>query len=424
MKYTLGNKLLTAGVFTSFVLCSAMATSSAASAIGNNAFEDPNFYACVVKQFNASFPGEITMAQDVSETNLSDSQLAKIDELRCHYSLDGNTDGNYYTAPERVTSYNGIEKLTGIKNIDLADQRVGGRLDLSSNTALLYASLHNNNFTSIVLPASGVMKELNIAGNELSAIDLSKQTALYRLELSYNKIANLDLSNNPNLTFIGAQDNLLTSLDLSHNKKLAGLVVVGNNISMIDVSNQPNFVELFAPLSTNVYPYTEYGVNDSCELTLKLKFVGVYNTIMNTEHYSFDKDAHLLTFKSLPSSNYVRALETVSGFKERSATYSIILGDQLVTEFNKTKDCKVKEPDAKDDKPSKDGTSDKSNRLKEPNKTDKTEGLDVKAPDTGAMTGENNGKIITTSITAIGLVVMFGYLVGYILNRRRHHVKF
>ena len=412
MRCNIGKKKLYAGLFASLAICgAAFATTDtfAAEPYQDAGFEDKELYACVVRQFNASFPGEITMTNNVYDTVLTDAQLKKMNALWCDYDHDGTNRNTYYTAPAPATSLNGLERLTGLVELHAGKHNYGKsetnwQLDLSNSIQLKYIGLFNNYLTGLVLPKSHTLERLNIGGNRLTTIDLSQQDKLKWVEIAWNRLTELNLADCTELMRLSASYNSLTSIDVSHNKKLEGLGVVGNVIYRIDVSNQPNMDELFAHRDATIIPYPDYSVNERCELTLKLGFIGYYNTITRTGDFAFNDETRELTLWNLPETSYVRVYEKISAYEGSSANYRLYLGDTLATAFNKTKGCVPKGPEPTPEQP---------------------EESDIKVPDTGgSVTGEQNAHIIEISLVALGVVAALGFIGNYIRNRLQHRVKF
>ncbi len=388
-------------------LCGVMTSDVfAAEAYQEAGFEDENLYACVVRQYNV----DVSMEDEIAEDEvLSDEQLASIDKLFCDY-VEGSSDdalsSTFYDANDPATSLVGIEKLTGLTELHVSDHGkhfAGGtdwEVDLSESVSLKYIGLHGNKLISLILPDSDELERMNIGGNALETLDLSGKSRLRWLEVSWNHLDNLDLSDCSGLVSLAANHNLFTEIDLSNNKKLTGVGVVDTAVIELDVSKQPDLVELFVPEDTMVKPYPDYKINDECELTLGLRFVGKYNTILKTEHYSFNNDTHLLTIKSLPVNNIV---ETNADDYENtyelfeSSVYKLDLGNELTTEFKKTKDCVPKS----------------------------SEESDIKVPDTGgSVAEEQNAHIMEISLVALGVVAALGFIGNYIRDRLQHRVKF
>lgn len=113
----------------------------------NNAFDDVNFYKCVVDNYN-----RINYKSVAYTYKLSDSNLKSIYNLSCSDTL-----------VEKITSVKGLEKLIGLKDVTL-----GGNVD-----------------------------------SKISYVDVSKNTLLERLTLFRTpQITNLDVSNNTKLGYL------------------------------------------------------------------------------------------------------------------------------------------------------------------------------------------------------------------------------
>ena len=408
---------LLASLLAGAALCGVMTSDTfAAEAYQEAGFEDEDLYACVIRQYKASFPEE---AEGITEnTVLTDEQLEKMKVLVCRnpspHDIYHEHENHYETIVDAesgvgvgVESLEGIEKMTGLEVLDIANHGVGKAndstnwsLDLSDFSDLKYAYVQNNHLISLEIPR-GTLIYLYASGNELTELDLEGQDKMELLEVSWNHLAALDVSDCTELLALSSSYNdELESIDVSNNKKLGGLGLVGTAVTEVDVSNQPYLGELFAPEDTMVKPYPDYKINDECELTLGLKYVGEYNTIGETEHYFFNDESHLLTIESLPVNNIVQtsAFDGITIYPGHSSVeYKLDLGNELTTEFKKTKDCVPKS----------------------------SEESDIKVPDTGgSVTGEQNAHIMEISLVALGVVAALGFIGNYVRDRLQHRVKF
>lgn len=371
-------------------------------AIGNSAFTDEKFYACVVKQYNASYPGEITIASTPSDTVLSNTQLAKMELLDCSNTTATNIwsqfgeSTSYYEVGDTITSLSGLEKLTGLKSLILGQQNLTS-IDLSHNTNLVEILLGQNKFTSIDLSHNSLLEHITITGNELTTFDGA----------GLNNLKSLNLQNNK-----------LTSIDLSNNAKLVSLLVNGDNANLgeIDLTHNPALVILSTNLRQRIVPYIKLSQTDDCKLAAKIPVVGKYNTIMPSEYFeNFNTTTRTLVFKQKPvkgliNSGTIETVQTAMDGNENVHVQLIILPDSVYTAYDELSSCQKKTASTPTELP--EASADADNKS------------DIKAPDTGIMTGENNGKIIAISVAAIGAVATLGYLAHYIRNRRKHHVKF
>lgn len=370
---------LAIGVLASSALCGTalMAPNTFADALASGAFNDQNFLECVVGQYNALNPNDATTKEDIKV-----SQVESLEVLNCNYGTTGEGYSDlpsYYKATAKITDTTGLSLMKALKTLYIAGHENLGEITLSDLASLRKLDVHNDGLTRISLSAQPSLQTLNIGANELTELDLTKQTKLTWLQASHNHLTSLKLK-------------------LPETSELQTLEVVDNDLTTIDVSKSPKLATLFADPETVIKPYTEFGQTDQCELTASLKFVGVYNTIVKTNDYSFNNDTHILTMAKRPAGNGVDAIEVMSKYAERSATYRISFGDDLKTEFAKLDKC-------------------------EPKKAD--EGSDVKVPDTGINSSEDaSAHIIEASILGLATIAALGFIGSYIHNRRRNHIKF
>lgn len=450
MKNISKKNALAIGVFASSALFgSALLTpNSFAVGMGNPAFTDQNFYECVVRQFDASFPGEITIAENAYETVLSDAQLAKMTTLRCHYG-----DAESFAPSTKIKNIDGVQLLTSLRyfgagsqsittmnfsaNTEIKDLSIGGNpltslditkltklywmqaswnqlqtldvsnspeletlfvndnklqsLDLSANTKLKEIRAYTNRLTGLTLPKSETLINLNIGSNLLPALNISDLPNLRWIEASWNQIQTLDASNNKALETIAIHDNKLSSIKLPNSEALKYVNTTNNSLSAIDASMAPNLTTLFAD-DVVITPYVEYGVSD-CVLTASIKFLGQYNTVPNTNDYIFDNNSHIIFIKQFPTSGYIVTEET-SGPEEgynADSTYRLALGDELKTKLASLNGC---------------------------------ESSDVKVPDTGSFTQDKKGLIAGISAAVIATASIIVYCSRHFISRQKSKVHF
>ena len=140
--------------------------------------------------------------------------------------------------------------------------------------------------------------------------------------------------------------------------------------------------------------------------------VGKYNTLLASKFYDFDANTRTLVFKKKPQkglidSGNIETKQTLIDGNENAHVQLIELPDSVYSAYDDVVNCKV--------------------RTATPTELPDTSAggnNGVKAPDTGAMTGEKNGEIIVASISTIGVAATLGCLAYYARNRYKHHVKF
>lgn len=245
----------------------------------NTAFDDINFYKCVVDKYNA----EENASKNYKEDSLSNIELSRIYYLDC--------------SNQNIESTKGIEKLTDLETLNLSYNKLTS-IDFSENEVLRKVILKNNQLTSVVKNTVSLqefnvynnnLSEINVSdnvnlgfldassnnltsidvssntnletlylnSNDISDIDLSNNGTLKTLGVSGNKISSIDLSKNISLTHISLNNNKLTSIDLSNNEKLNDIQLSSNNLSSINIGNKPELklIELY----DNNLSYIDFG---------------------------------------------------------------------------------------------------------------------------------------------------------------------
>ena len=191
----------------------------------NDAFEDKDFYSCVVESYNNQ-----TGESRAYTEKLEDDELNKITSLECDW--------------KNIESTSGIEKLTGLETLHFRGNYNTKSINLSSNAKLKEVDLSNNNLKNVDLSNNTELTNLNLNSTQLTDIDLSNNASLTNLNLSNNQLTSIDLSNNASLTYLDLSDNQLTSIDVSNNTVLTALYLVYNNLTSIDLSNNASLTNL------------------------------------------------------------------------------------------------------------------------------------------------------------------------------------
>jgi len=212
----LGLMLLIAGIFTS---------SSVSAAPVNPAFNDDNFYNCVIDRLNAANVDGVN--DRVYTYNATDGELLQLTSLDCNSY--GKAD------PLKIVSAMGLSKMANLTSLNLQSNLLAV-IDITSNTALDHLTLSYNQLTAIDMSENTALDFLNLQGNQLTTIDLLKNAVLGLVFLEDNYLTSIDVSNNIDLWILALENNKLTNLDITKNIDLAELYLLGNSICTLDVT--------------------------------------------------------------------------------------------------------------------------------------------------------------------------------------------
>ena len=198
------------------------------NAPANKAFNDQNFYNCIVDNYNSSATKEISYT-----TNMSDSQLKSVSNLRCENI--------------KIKSIKGIEKLTNLTDLYVYSNQLTS-LDVSKNVNLTDLDVYDNQITNLDVSKNTNLTYLGVSKNQLTSLDVSKNTNLTYLDVSKNQLTSLDVSKITNLKSLDANDNKLTSLKLpnANGNKLEEFDVYNNSLTSLDVSRNTNLTQFVA----------------------------------------------------------------------------------------------------------------------------------------------------------------------------------
>ena len=228
----------------------------------NIVFEDANFKAYLVANFDSDNDGEISReeALEVTDINVCSDNIeslagieymANLETLRCRgtyntrpWKLNGSLKTIDVSHNKKLKLLNvGYNVLTGIDvsgNAELAELLCEvnnlASLDTRSNDKLTRLICSDNSLETIDLNQNKLLRTVLIDGNSLSSLDVTNNEKLDTLICSSNAVSNLDLKYNTSLVYLDCSGCGLSSLDLSHNANLEYLRMAFNNIATIDVS--------------------------------------------------------------------------------------------------------------------------------------------------------------------------------------------
>ncbi len=127
-----------------------------------------------------------------------------------------------------------------LSNIDLSRNRYLRSLDLSHNDIYGHFSLAGVNS----LFEKNVLADVNLSHNEITEVTMSPLLALRHLDLSYNQIVELDVADVDSAYTIDVSHNQLTTLDVTYGGRLQTLDASHNRLSEIILPTNNNLTEL------------------------------------------------------------------------------------------------------------------------------------------------------------------------------------
>lgn len=240
----------------------------------NIIFEDANFKAHLVANFDTDGDGEISYEEalaitmiDVDTDNIESlagiEHMANLTELNCEgpFVMSGyepeegrgklkTLDVSKNTKLTKLyCGFNQFSSLDLTSNVLLERLRCAGNdlnnLDVSKNTELTRLTAYNNHLSSIDVSYNTKLEVIDLSNNQIKSIDISKNESLATFNCDDNLLTELDPSNNQKLTNIYCSNNNLSSINVRKNQKLAKLVIIGNSIPQIDLRNNSELTHLF-----------------------------------------------------------------------------------------------------------------------------------------------------------------------------------
>ena len=240
----------------------------------NIVFEDANFKAYMIKNFDTDGDGEISYEEalaitmiDVDTDNIESlagiEHMANLTELNCEgpFVMSGyepeegrgklkTLDVSKNTKLTKLyCGFNQFSSLDLTSNVLLERLRCAGNdlnnLDVSKNTELTRLTAYNNHLSSIDVSNNTKLEVIDLSNNQIKSIDISNNESLATFNCNDNLLTELDPSNNQKLTNIYCSNNNLSSINVRKNQKLAKLVIIGNSIPQIDLRNNSELTHLF-----------------------------------------------------------------------------------------------------------------------------------------------------------------------------------
>mgnify|MGYP000634799054 FL=1 len=239
----------------------------------NIIFEDANFKAYLIANFDTDGDGEISKEEALAITKIivgtkdieslaGIEHMANLTELRCEgpwsiFEPEEDPEGKLKTLDvsknvNLTILYCGFNQLTSLdvtNNPKIEQLRCAGNnlnsLDVSKNTELIEFEAYNNRLSSIDVSNNPELEYIDLTNNQIKSIDVSNNPELDYIDLTNNQIKSIDVSKNLELERITCSDNKLTSIDVTNNQKLTTLNISGNSIVKIDLGNNPDLKYLY-----------------------------------------------------------------------------------------------------------------------------------------------------------------------------------
>ncbi len=322
----------------------------------NIIFEDANFKAYLVANFDTDGDGEISKEEALAITKIivgtkdieslaGIEHMANLTELRCEgpwsiFEPEEDPEGKLKTLDvsknvNLTILYCGFNQLTSLdvtNNPKIEQLRCAGNnlnsLDVSKNTELIEFEAYNNRLSSIDVSNNPELDYIDLTNNQIKSIDVSKNLELERITCSDNKLTSIDVTNNQKLTTLNISGNSIVKIDLGNNPELKHLICNKNKISELELSNNKKLKSLnvndnnLTSLTVNCCPEikTSKANNnlikemDISELTSLFDFYCSGNPLETL--YVFDGQIDALFEKEIPSTTKIVVKGTEPGEDE------------------------------------------------------------------------------------------------------------
>lgn len=322
----------------------------------NIIFEDANFKAYLVANFDTDGDGEISKEEALAITKIivgtkdieslaGIEHMANLTELRCEgpwsfFEPEEDPEGKLKTLDvsknvNLTILYCGFNQLTSLdvtNNPKIEQLRCAGNdlnnLDVSKNTELTRLTAYNNHLSSIDVSYNTKLEVIDLSNNQIKSIDVSKNLKLERITCSDNKLTSIDVTNNQKLTKLNISGNSIVEIDLGNNPELKHLICNKNKISELELSNNKKLERLnvndnnLASLTVNCCPEIKtlkannnlIKEMDISELTSLFDFYCSGNPLETL--YVFDGQIDAINNKEIPSTTKIVVKGTEPGEDE------------------------------------------------------------------------------------------------------------
>lgn len=240
-------------------------------------FDDPEFKASVVEQYDDNFDGEIDYIEAENVTNINCSNrditslegvkyLVNLKSLNCSgnllkeidlSSLSKLTTLNCYENPIESLILDNCTSLTAMSIINATTNSISNQkvvIDGYQDSDKFVFSAKGTLYTDFSFINSDIVKTLDVSGdftNSLNIYNIPNVTELKVGEMNVEvmnlhnlNLTSLDLTSNTNLKELYLQNNKLTSINLTKNTQLTKLNISDNNLQSINIRQNTLLTEL------------------------------------------------------------------------------------------------------------------------------------------------------------------------------------
>ena len=203
-------------------------------------FEDANFKAYCVTNFDNDGDGEVSLAEALEVKEMDASFLGITSMKGVEYFKNLQV---LYCFDNQLTSLD-VSSNTALTIFGCTGNQLTS-LDVSANTALEVLLCSSNQLTSLDVSANTALTNLSCDNNQLTSLDVSANTALFQLFCCYNQLTSLDVSANTALDLLDCSNNQLTNLNVSANTALWNLSCSSNQLTNLDISKNTALTQLY-----------------------------------------------------------------------------------------------------------------------------------------------------------------------------------
>lgn len=286
---------------------------------------DANFKARLLTSGNTAFDTAGTNYSNKADIN-NDGEI-QLSEAALVTGLDLRN----YQSPNKITSLEGIQYFTNLKNLKCSGNEIS-TLNLSMLSSLTGINCSNNQITDLNVSGLSQLKELSCSANNLSTLNTSGLTSLETLFCHGNSLNSINFANTPALRNLNISENSFTILNITALPNLEVLACSNNEISQLTMSNPSSLREIVAA-GNSLNAINLGGLNNLTYLNLDSNSLSAIDLNPLSKLTSLEINYNPLTEINLNNNSLLRTLD-VANTQISTIDCSHTIVDQLICNNN------------------------------------------------------------------------------------------
>ena len=129
------------------------------------------------------------------------------------------------------------DRIANITELNLENKGITNLNGISSFTSLINLNIRGNNLTAIDVRLNTDLLFVWAEDNQINQVNVSGLQRLEKLALDNNRLPSINVSSNEKLQLLTLPNNSITQLNVSNNPQLNNLNVINNSLICIQVND-------------------------------------------------------------------------------------------------------------------------------------------------------------------------------------------